>query len=815
MVEKGFGFMANRHREKQLVEPGAARDPLRSGLHRGLVGALLVLVVLTPLYFTTSLSDYNTPKLALVQVLTTLACALWFTGMAVEGRVYLIKSPIYYALLAFMAANFISLFQAYNQPQGLETMFQYLCHFLLCLVVFNCVKAEGEGRAILWAVVGTASVISIIGLLQYHHIYDFHSEWGLPISTLGNVTYVAEYLDVALPVALALALGGRGMGRYAAGGAAFLMLCLVAVLGSRGGWIGVMVSAAVFVGAWGWRGVIAGRRLLEGSALRVAVGIAVVAVLIVVVPHIPAGKGVTVGKVLEDRWAAIFQRSETAVRVQDESSRQRVLIWKDTLHMIRDRPLLGVGVGNFAYNLPKYASRESAESLARMRAAVGMDLAAYQAHNGYLEVLAETGILGLAAFLWMFYAVCGMFYRLLRRYAHGETDALSVGLVAAAAATLVHALFSLNFQNPASASHFWIITGLAAVLERGGREERIPLLETRSGTGILVVVGICVAAVLVAGVVSYNAVAADYYYNEGRYDWKANPKRLERARFNFERSVAYGPYSFGAYQMLGNAFNEQQLWDEAEAAYRKSLRCHPNNRMVHKLLGEVLMRSGRHEEAIREFKTAVRIDPVFAEAYYRLGYCERQAGRHDEAIRAYSEALALEPQNVEFMNSLGAARIARGDYQAAVVDLSRAAAANPNHAGVQTNLGIACFSLGKTQEALDHYQRAVALDPKQPNAYALIGQAYQEQLKDPVKAREYYEKALALTPSDARIKALMRGLEKQGSETGGQGPGELSDRAGPSGAAERLRQGQGSGVRGRGGRESPEASRPVGKGGVP
>jgi len=791
--------MSKRNRKAQPSKPEAVSVPLKSGLHRGLVGTLLALVILTPLYFTTSLSDYNTPKLAFVQVLTALACALWFVGMAAEGKVYLIRSPIYYALLAFMAANFISLFQAYNQPHGLEMMFQYLCHFLLYIVVFNCIRVEREGWAILWAIAGTASVISVVGLLQYHHIYDFHSQWSLPVSTLGNVTYVAEYLDIALPVAFALALGGRGAGRYAAGGAVLVMLFLIAVLGSRGGWVGAGVSAAIFVVAWGWRGVLAGRRLLEGSALRVAVGVAVVAVLVGVVPRLPAGNGVTVGKVLEDRWTAIFERSEAAVRLQDESSRQRVLIWKDTVRMILDRPLLGVGVGNFAYTLPKYASRESAESLARMRTAAGMDLAVYQAHNGYLEVLAETGVLGLAAFLWMFYAVCGMFYRLLRRYARGEADALAVGLAAAAAATLVHALFSLNFQNPASASHFWVATGLAAILERGGREERIPLLETRSGSGVLTVVGVCVAAVLLAGVVSYNAVVADHYYNEGRYDLKASPQRLERARFNLERSVAYRPYSFGAHQMLGNTFNAMRLWDEAEAAYRKSLRYHPNNRMVHKLLGEVLMRSGRHEEAIERFKAATRLDPVFAEAYFRLGYCERQVGRNDEAIRAYSEALTLEPQNVEFMNSLGAARIAKGDYQGAISDLSRAAAARPNHAGVQTNLGIAYFSLGQTQEALDHYRRAVALDPQQSNAYVLIGHVYQEQLKDEAKAREYYEKALALNPDDARIGALMRSLEKQGPEAGGRGPGGSSERAGLSGAGGGSRQG--------GLREGP--SRPV------
>jgi Tfp pilus assembly protein PilF len=43
----------------------------------------------------------------------------------------------------------------------------------------------------------------------------------------------------------------------------------------------------------------------------------------------------------------------------------------------------------------------------------------------------------------------------------------------------------------------------------------------------------------------------------------------------------------------------------------------------------------------------------------------------------------------------------------------------------------------------------------------LIGQVYQERMKDDAKAKEYYEKALALNPDDPRIVALVRGLEKK------------------------------------------------------
>ena len=86
----------------------SVHSPLKSGLQFGVIGTLLLLVVLTPSYFTTSLSTYNIPKIALVQILTTLACSLWFIRMAIDGKLSLVQSPLYYAFLSFLAANFIS-----------------------------------------------------------------------------------------------------------------------------------------------------------------------------------------------------------------------------------------------------------------------------------------------------------------------------------------------------------------------------------------------------------------------------------------------------------------------------------------------------------------------------------------------------------------------------------------------------------------------------------------------------------------------------------------------------------------------------------
>jgi putative inorganic carbon (hco3(-)) transporter len=72
----------------------------------------------------------------------------------------------------------------------------------------------------------------------------------------------------------------------------------------------------------------------------------------------------------------------------DSSNNFRINVWAAVLEMIRDRPILGIGPGNDAFNAvyplyqrPRYT--------------------ALSAYSVFLEVLVEAGIVGLAAFLWM------------------------------------------------------------------------------------------------------------------------------------------------------------------------------------------------------------------------------------------------------------------------------------------------------------------------------------------------------------------------------------------------------------------------------
>lgn len=89
---------------------------------------------------------------------------------------------------------------------------------------------------------------------------------------------------------------------------------------------------------------------------------------------------------------------------RDQSIVTRLLTWRDTLVMISDRPILGYGPDNFSGAFDSYASPE-------LRTYFPDIEIVDKAHNEFLQVTATTGLLGLAAYVWLLVAYFVAAYR--------------------------------------------------------------------------------------------------------------------------------------------------------------------------------------------------------------------------------------------------------------------------------------------------------------------------------------------------------------------------------------------------------------------
>jgi len=108
----------------------------------------------------------------------------------------------------------------------------------------------------------------------------------------------------------------------------------------------------------------------------------------------------------------------------DLSSQIRLYTWRDTVSMLLDRPLLGFGPDNFGR--PFYTSYMSEELIAAITAPEGAFSAMDKVHNDLLQVAVTTGILGLAAYVWIFVS----YFRNVYRRGGWPLIALSGGVLA-------------------------------------------------------------------------------------------------------------------------------------------------------------------------------------------------------------------------------------------------------------------------------------------------------------------------------------------------------------------------------------------------
>ena len=750
------------------------------------------MIVGVPLLFSPLFFEYGAPKMVVAQVLSFSLAIFWVTSMVLDGEIIVLDTSLYYTFLAFLSVNFVSLFQAYNAFQGLDNLFRYVCFFGIAIQVFHIVQTPRHMHRLAVTMALTGGIVAFIGLLQYNEIYHFYAPWSMPVSTIGNVNFTAQYYDIVLPISLVMLFVVRSVWmRIGVGVACFLMACHVIVLGSRGGWFGIGCGLAILGGLVIFRHFRMGRRFVDAGVLFVVLVGLGWPVLTGMLSGIQIGGGRNIGNLVDDYWIRVSNRIQAGIQIADDSTLQRIYLWEDTVRLLFDRPVLGVGVGNFEFNIPKYASRESLEIKHRLEKNLGQDLMAFQAHNEYLEIGAETGILGLLVFGVFLYQLGGALFGGLLRYIREDGDLLVVGLAAAVGGTLIHSAFDSNLQQPASAVHFWIVVGLIWSLKLNA-EGRKPLELLFTGArdvaiGMIVLFGLVLGITLFIGA---RTLIGEYYFLKGRqaFDMKAYPL----AEAFWQRATVYGPTKyFRTYQALGTALYNQQKWQEAIPDFQKSLSYFPNNARVLYLLGRAYMHTGDAQTAIAHLRTAVSLNPLMSEfklglaealgsaghtqealsmlqnmltympddpaVFYLMGSNHKRLGDLDAAITAYQKAIDLDPDNLEYKNSLAVAHSEHGSFEDAHQLFLALVAAAPDQVDYRFNLSVSLVVLEHYDQALEHLKAVVALEPNYVRAYVVLGQVLTAQARYE-EAVQAYRQALRLQPNDPTIREALQQL---------------------------------------------------------
>ncbi|MCY4566261.1 MAG: tetratricopeptide repeat protein, partial [Gammaproteobacteria bacterium] len=111
----------------------------------------------------------------------------------------------------------------------------------------------------------------------------------------------------------------------------------------------------------------------------------------------------------------------------------------------------------------------------------------------------------------------------------------------------------------------------------------------------------------------------------------------------FRRAVDLAPDFWLAWINLGAALNEQQKFDEADTAYKQALQLKPESVFTLEKLGANSLFDGRHEDAVNYLEAALERDPAHFPSLLCLGHVLKTVGRQEEAIDAYRRCAAARP----------------------------------------------------------------------------------------------------------------------------------------------------------------------------
>jgi O-antigen ligase len=353
----------------------------------------------------------------------------------------------------------------------LYELVRYLFYFLFGYLVFKHVNTRKRVQAFIWILFAAACFQAFYGLAEFfggtQRIMGFRREAYLDsvTGTFINRNHFAGFLEMIFPLSVGYLLARASFFAMKRGGSfrerilwfsqerlqkAVIFGIVPVLLGmgiffsrSRTGIFGFFVALFIMFAALSVTGgKRAGRGESGGSGSVRRQGRVIRTVLVVVVFAV-----VLVGV------RPVIERFSFAALAGDV----RPVYFRNTVEIVRDYPLAGTGLGTYLYAYPAYETAFRGELLEH-------------AHNDYLELLAEGGIVGGGLLIFVAFGALGvLFVRWARRNDH-FVRGVGVGCLAGIAAILVHSLTDFNLHITANAVLFVTLYALAGRAVGLGRE---------------------------------------------------------------------------------------------------------------------------------------------------------------------------------------------------------------------------------------------------------------------------------------------------------------------------------------------------------
>lgn len=595
---------------------------------------LFPLLVISLLYSTKAVDAVLLPKFIAFAVFTIFINALALKNAQAFD---IIKQQLFFKIyVAYLSTSLISVYISCNFG---DAVFEWLKIFLLGNSIFAISVYFYHHKKFIEQFVNAINILNaiivIIGFVQFLIIFSkqhvTHTATYEVTATFGHKNIFAEMLFLTFPFTLYNLFTKQGKWKWLSGTSAFLTLFLITLTLTRAVWLATIAGFFISFPFYFYA-------LIKGKKIKSQLNLYKKNILIIVLLCIAILSSILVYSRI-DSFNTIKMQTLTISSFKYGSVGERFQLWKKSIQVFKESPIVGKGLGSWKIEVLKYGHKglETENNITFHQ----------RPHNDFIWIAAEQGIVGLLVYLSVVILLLFLLIKLILKSEYAHEKLFYFLALYAYSGYLIYSCLSFPKER---IEHQIILAFLFSIVFINSTKKSSTNQNISNAFLFFIPLILISGYALKIGISRFVSEThlQKAYTARTNGAWQITIDEIDKAEneyYNIDpMCTPLRWYSGSAHYNLGN----QEL---AFADFYKAYQVNPNHVHVLNNLATAYEIKGDHTNAIDFYKSALNISPGFKDAQFNLSATYFNAGKKLEAFQQF-EKIPIDTTNAKYKQML-------------------------------------------------------------------------------------------------------------------------------------------------------------------
>jgi len=587
---------------------------------------LFVFIILVVAFWQPFFDPFGPSQLIFIRVFIPLII-IYYLIININSKQITVKiNPLLLPLTGYIIFSFISVFFALNKEISLKYFIELLLVIYGSYFISSIIDNKFLKKIIIF-IVFTHFLISIYGILQ-HFDMDFF-KWntnffGRPMGTIGNPDFFSSQLLFPLFLLLSFIFFSK-KNKFLLVIVFFIILITFFYTKVIGAFIGFFFGFLLFIIIILILNFEYIKTIFKNKIILFIITLLIIFLIIFFKP--------------------LYNKTNSILIEKKRSMVHRLLMWKASLLMINDSPVIGKGIGNYRLYYPIY----QAKLLNNPENKKYDYVVTWMPHQNYLLIAAETGILGLSMFLLAIIIFYKISWKII--FINKVKDPIPIGIITSITALLGASFFNTFYNIPSTTLYFFFFLFII----NNYYEEKQKFYIIKNNKFVFLLFIICILFVFNLIMDSKTMISNIYLKQANKY---VKNKNYEKAIEYYENIIKLNPVELcpqmdvAHYYFAAEAYRETGNFNKAKEYYYNDLKINPYCPEVNNMLGALLGQLGNIDEAIKKLELAIYVAPHYEAAYINLATAYFVKKDYNQVKRVINKYIELNGETKLFKDML-------------------------------------------------------------------------------------------------------------------------------------------------------------------